>query len=189
VGLAAAVLAACLFAGVVVAQAAGVDVLGSIAHWTEDVFGFGKLPNENFAPSQDNFSSEKTDVPEEYHEVQAALSERGLPFYFLKAPSGFEVVEESLHTNPVTNFITFSVTYLRGDDYIGFDIMQNDGLSTLIYEKDDGDVEIYEQDGMIHYIFTNNGSTTAAWLADNVEYCISTNSSFLDMKELIRAVY
>jgi hypothetical protein len=139
VGLAAVIMVACLLAGVVVAQAAGVDVLGSIAHWTESVFGFGTLSSGNIStnpsPTQNDFSGKKMDVPEEYDEVQVALSEQGLPFYFLKVPSEFEVIEKSLHTNPVTNFVTFSVTYLYGDDCIGFDIIQNDGLSTLIYEK------------------------------------------------------
>jgi hypothetical protein len=56
-------------------------------------------------------------------------------------------------------------------------------------KKDTGDVEIYEYDGIIHYIFTNNGSTMAAWLVDNMEYCISINSSFFDMEKLIQSVY
>ena len=41
--LVAAVLVACLFSGMVVAQASGVDVFGAIARWTADAFSFGDV--------------------------------------------------------------------------------------------------------------------------------------------------
>ena len=45
-GLVAAIIVFCLFSCMIVAQAAGVDVFGAIARWTDDVFGFGSLNME-----------------------------------------------------------------------------------------------------------------------------------------------
>jgi hypothetical protein len=185
-------MVACLLAGVVVAQAAGVDVLGSIAHWTEGVFGFGTLPSENTStnpsPSQNNVSVEDVDIPEEYNEIHELLSERGLKFYFPQIPAEFEPLESSIYIRPDTNCVDFGIGYLRGDDCIGFYLVQNDGSPSTVYEKDDGPVEEYRNNDIIYYIFTNVTNVTTVWMVDNVEYCITTNSTSVDIKELIHSV-
>ena len=47
VGLAAALLTACLFGAMVAAQAAGIDVFGAVARWTEEAFSFGNIPPQS----------------------------------------------------------------------------------------------------------------------------------------------
>jgi len=46
VGLVAALTAICLMGGMVVAQAAGVDVFGAIARWTDEVFSLGAIRSD-----------------------------------------------------------------------------------------------------------------------------------------------
>ena len=46
VGLVAALTVACLFGSMVAAQAAGVDVFGALARWTEGAFSFGPIQSE-----------------------------------------------------------------------------------------------------------------------------------------------
>ena len=47
VGLAAALLTACLFGAMVAAQAAGIGVFGAVARWTEEAFSFGNIPPQS----------------------------------------------------------------------------------------------------------------------------------------------
>jgi hypothetical protein len=177
VSLAAALLSACLCAGVVVAQAAGVDVLDAVARWTGDHLSFGTI------------SSETSEVPEEYQEIQEVLSERGLPFCYPEIPSDFELFEVDLFVDSDTDYLTYGTCYLCGDDFIGYDVTYNDGPPNTKYEKDDGPVEVYEYHNTIHYIFTNNRCKVAAWLVGSMEYAIFTNSDAVDIKELVRSIY
>ena len=189
VGLVAAITVACLFGGMVVAQASGLDVFGAMARWTESVFSFGTLPNGNMSNDPSNVHNGRADIPEEYRDLQIALDERGLPLCFPKVPTEFDVQEPFLYIDPDTGCVGFNIAYMQGDDCVGFDITQNDSTPSTIYEKDDGAVEMYEYHGITHYIFSNMGNTTAAWIIGNMEYCITTNSSSVDIKELIQFVY
>lgn len=198
VAVAAALLVGCLFGSAVVAQAAGVDVFGAVARWTEDVFSFGAFPDEapittksSDAAEQENHNAPQSyaEIPAEYQEAQAAFAERGLPFYYPKAPNGFELTEVQLHVFPSTNYVIFSIGFKNGDDTIGFDATQTNGFPSSVYEKNDDAVEQYLYNGITHYIFTNAQNCTAAWMIDNVEYTITSNSNTIDIRELIQSIY
>ena len=66
--LVAAVLVACLFSGMVVAQASGLDVFGAIARWTADAFSFGDASTlaTSGAEAQFHYTEPDKPVPEEY---------------------------------------------------------------------------------------------------------------------------
>lgn len=198
VSLVAALTAICLFGSMVAAQAAGVDVFKAIARWTDSVFSFGTLPDELTQDPASTSSSDAaaqssltdgTNVPEEYQEVQAELAERGLPLYFPKIPDGFVPQEPFLYINPVDSCISFTATYMNGDNCILFNMDQQVGRSTAIYEKDDGAVEEYVYHGVTHYIFSNTANVTAAWRIDDMEYSIILNSTSVDLTELIQSLY
>lgn len=194
VGLAAAIVVVCLFGSMVVAQAAGLDVFGAIARWTDSVFSFGIIPDEGDASNsaydldagtQTGVQGGTLVVPAEYEELQEALEERNLPLYVPKIPDGFEVADSALYVDPSTQNIDFSICYIQDSDYIGFTLIQNDGISHRLYEKDDGDAELFERNGVFYYIFSNEGPLSVVWSSGVLEYCISTNSTTVDVRELI----
>lgn len=196
--LVAVITAACLLGGMVAAQAVGVDVFGAIARWTDSIFTFGEFHSDtasgtysgnNSIGKQQNEHSNDASVPEEYKEVQAEMTQRGLPLYYPKVPKEFEARDHLCYIDPVTDRIEFSVGYLRGTDYIGFDMLQYDATHSTEYEKGSNDVEEYVYNDIIHYIFNNNANTTAVWLMGEMEYCITTNSDSVNIKELIQSVY
>lgn len=196
--LVAVITVACLFGGMVAAQAAGVDVFGAIARWTDSVFTFGAVHSKpassaysdnSFNGGEQNDLSNDLPVPEEYRDVQAELTQRGLPLHYPKVPKDFEARDQLCYIDPVTDRIEFSVGYLRGTDYIGFDMLQYDATHSTEYEKDSNDVEEYIYNDIVHYIFSNNSNTTAVWLMGEMEYCITTNSDSVNIKELIQSVY
>lgn len=49
--VAAVIVAVCLLVGVMAAQAAGVDILGTLARWTDSVFTFGEIYEPESDPS------------------------------------------------------------------------------------------------------------------------------------------
>lgn len=202
--LAAAVTAACLVGGAVAAQAAGIDVFGAMARWTEDAFSFGMLPNEYNAMAEDDSEAAQStanqtspdvsyvygEVPEEYQEAQAAFAERGLPFCYMKAPEGFEVCDTLLYVFPHSDMVVFDIMYSKNEHFISFSLAQTDGTSSTIYEKDDTEVETFVYNGIVHYIFHNVTNYTPAWMdSNNIEYSVSTTGSLDELKELIRSIY
>lgn len=196
--LVAVITAACLLGGMVAAQAVGVDVFGAIARWTDSVFTFGEIHGDtasgmysgnNSIEEQQNKRSNDISVPEEYRDFHAELTRRGLPLYYPKVSQEFEAQDPLCYIDPVTDNVEFSVGYLRGTEYIGVDMIQYDARPTTKYEKDSDNVEEYIYNDIVHYIFSNNASTTVAWLMDEMEFYITTNSDSVNIKELIQSVY
>lgn len=193
--LVAALIAACLFGTLVVAQASGIDVLSAIANWTESVFGYGSLQSDNALNTPSNVThtaagsiQKDPGVPEEYKELQLALAERNIPLRVPKIPDEFDVEDSQLYIDPVTGNIEFSIAYVQGASNIGVDLLQTN-IPTTIYEKDTADVEEYQYAGITHYIFNNVSNLSAVWRADGIECIITTNLVSLNMKELIQSMY
>lgn len=193
-GLAAVLMTACLLGGMVATQAAGLDVFGALARWTEDVFSFGSirtaqnsntLSDQSAGPRQLDVSQQDADIPEEYQELYAELEKRNLPFYCPNIPEGFEVDDLLLYVYPDPGNIEFSILYIRDNDYIGFELVQNVNTPISMYEKDTQNVEIYMDDGVTHYIFDNKSNTLAVWTSGNIEYSLATNLSVDELKEII----
>lgn len=189
VGLVAAITVACLFGSMAIVQASGLDVFGAMARWTESVFSFGTLPGGDVSNNPSDSHNGTADIPEEYKELQAVLEERGLPLYFPKVPAEFEVQEPLFYIDPETGNVEFYLAYMQGTSCISFNIIQNRTTFATIYEKDDSTVEPYEYNGITHYIFSDLENLKAVWTIGNVEYCIFTNSAFIDIKALIQSLY
>ena len=160
-GLVAAVLVVCLFSGMVAAQAAGVDVFGSIARWTGSLFSFGG-PQAGYA------------TPAPSAAPQPELTEEYLESLLTVVPEGFEV-DNTYSSVDASGAGYGSITYLREQDYIIFAIEQfiNDGSG--LYEKDSHEVISLSIGGVEYFIFDNNGITTVAWQIGDLECGIFSN--------------
>ena len=189
--LVAAVLVACLFSGMVVAQASGLDVFGAIARWTADAFSFGDVSTLAASDIEEQLFYTEPDktVPEEYKELQTELKHRGIPLYFPEIPEGFELVDNFLYVSEQDGGLNYSNCYLRESDMIGLAVNQNIETPEKIYEKDDSPVEEYLYNGVMHYLFTNLDNQVAVWIVGDLEYSISTTLSKDELKELVQSVY
>ena len=93
-----AVLLAVLLASA--AQAAGIDVVGTIARWTESVFSFGTVQSGNDSSHYPSKSDQvPADVPEEYQELVTELQKLGIEEYTIPTyiPDGFQVDTPELY--------------------------------------------------------------------------------------------
>ena len=96
-GIVAALLAVLLASA---AQAAGIDVVGTIARWTESVFSFGTVQSGNDSSHYPSKSDQvPADVPEEYQELVTELQKLGIEEYTIPTyiPDGFQVDTPELY--------------------------------------------------------------------------------------------
>lgn len=175
----AAVLAALLL-GSMVAQAAGLDVFGTIAQWTDENFRFVSAGSGDADSSGANQSGQEDAGP--YHSALQAIGMDGLfPTWHLDGftPGALEITE--LH-----NSVSAHVTYFGEDRSYSVVIQhftQPEG-STGTFEKDDTPVEEYDHNGQTFYILSNIDTLTAT--AYDGEYMTMIYGSLT--REEIRAV-
>lgn len=147
-GLAAAVLAACLFAGMIAAQAAGVDVFGAVARWTDSLFRFDAGADETQRP---------LDV------IEAWLPE---------PPEGFSPGEPTVMTDERAGTVYYCLEYSSAEGVLVFDALS--GMNST-YEKDGRPVKTLEVGGVPFYLFTNNGTYAAVWSVGTLEFSLMTD--------------
>ena len=178
--LTAALITVCLLGGMMMVQAAGWDLFGAMARWTEDVFSFGEIS------SQENSAALP---PEEWEEMRTVLEADGQTLNFPQIPDGFELMDFNSYVNSRTDEAEFTIGYQKGDSYIGYRVTRHYESPTSIFEKSETPVEQYESNGIVHYIFSNSMNITAAWVTGTLEYSMWTNDISLDMKALIESMY
>lgn len=195
-GLVAAITIACLFGGMVAAQAVGVDVFGALARWTESAFSFGPIQSgepaqgDSDPAQQADLSNMPAELPAEYQELWSELAVRGISDFMFPTyiPDGFQVEGSDLYISSESDRIDFSVWYVNGDNDISFGVSHG-GNSSTVYEKDNQDVEIYEHGDTIYYIFSNNGRSVATWYANNIEYSLRTSLAESELQTMLDLMY
>ena len=186
-GLVAALLAV-LLAGA--AQAAGIDVVGTIARWTESVFSFGAAQSGSDSSHYPSKSDQvPADVPEEYQELVTELQNRGIEEYTIPSyiPDGFHVEASELYRSE-TNRMEFMVLYANQDETIIFSVLENNG-HTGLYEKDGNDVYIYSMNKNDHYFFTNLEENVVVWIVDSLEYSVWSGLPVSELERMIDSMY
>lgn len=112
---------------------------------------------------------------------------RNVIFHFnlLNIPDGFEVEDSILYIYPETENVEFSISYIRGHDYICFDLIQHIDTPITLYEKNIANVEEYYLNKITFYIFNNSDYTMATWIVDPIEYSLTTNLSIDELKQIL----
>ena len=184
-----AAIAATLLAGMVVAQAAGLDIFGRLARWTDEIFQFAPY-NTGTAATDQNRSGESDEI---HGILQAAVSDCGIsgpavPTHF---PDGYTLLEISHGQNDISQGVFCALSNETGDlltiDFQKYgDISQ---IGSLAIEKDSSPVEEYiSSTGMRTYIMDNLETTVAAWSWG--DWCVTIDGpiSEVDMKTMIESI-
>lgn len=176
--LVAAAAIACMLAVMVTAQAAGVDVFGAMARWTEDVFSFGPVePNSQVSdePARET-AGQKAEPPDTgFASLQEAFDAYGMvevhePTWL---PEGYTLdgVDVLAVDDPFLR--SFSASYTDSRGRVGIGIMSYEGEPATQVQKIDGPVESVEKKGMMFYHIENSVGRTIAWYSDQYEYYLS----------------
>ena len=172
--LVAVITTACLLSCMVVAQAAGVDVFGSIARWTDNLFGFGDVED-----------MEATPVPTESTEITIEYIESLLPV----VPDGFVMEEPVVFEDDISGRIEYWVAYTLEDKYITFNAVEQYDDNISVYQKDGREVTALNINGQEFYVFMNNNCISAAWRVSSIECYISTNLAYDDLVDILYSSY
>jgi hypothetical protein len=194
--LVAAALAACLFGCMIVAQAVGTDVFGTIARWTESTFSFGTVRSESAkdeAPDKGGDIQSGTSAGElEYSSLQEALdanhvTEVTAPTWI---PDGYtlNLVDVTHLDNPEWSLIY--AEYVNGADTLQMTITSYAGEPSAQVEKIDVSPETFEIDGISFYLIRNTENYAVAWCTDHYEYYICGGMNQKDnLKKMAYSIY
>lgn len=171
--LVAAAAIVCMFAIMVTAQAAGVDVFGAMARWTEDVFSFGQIPPDSEV--SDNLNGEAAE--QEFSSLQEAFDAYGMtevhePTWL---PDGYVLGELDVTYLDDPFRRTFAASYTDGEGYVSISVMSYAGEPAAQVQKTDIQPEVITRYGINFYLIENTSSHIVAWYDGNWEYYVSGN--------------
>ena len=157
------------------AQAAGLNVFGNLAQWTDETFSF-ILPK----PKQSEY----------YPAFREALREQGLPEELAPAwyPEEFQtdgpVYEEG---NPFADSVSMFFSNGEGRFFSIFvdRYFSSEDVANWEYQKDSGDVELFTSNGRTFYIMSNLNTITAVWGEGKLVVMIEGFLSVEEMKQII----
>lgn len=174
VAVAAAVAAA--IALMLTVQAAGVDVFGAVAHWTDDVFSFAwvgrgtpERPEWAEALIEQGVDANliPTEIPDGYVAGELAVDDLILWKEFYQPFCSVD-----------NNLFSIRVILYSAPEY----------LQTSAYEKDKSLVEIYEYGQGEIYTFSNIAENKVIYLDDLAEVCVIGSFSLEELKQILESI-
>ena len=187
--LVAVIAIAVVFGGIVVAQAAGVDVFGTIGRWTNNVFHFDLSADET-STSTGIYVGEGIS---EYAALQETLASVGIdenlaPTWF---PVGFNASDPEILTTNINDTVCLELFNEKNGQYISIEIIRyntEQHLQATQFEKDANNVEQYSNEHQTFYILSNADTITATWSNDLIMMQLSGNIPKDDLKKIIDSI-
>lgn len=162
------------FACMVGAQAAGTDVFGALARWTDETFHFLPVPS----PEEDS--------------LKTALRQQGIPEELAPSwlPDGFELDELNVYNNQKGQSVIAG--YVREEDSLiikTYKLYDSQVIGQLRQQTDGEFVEKFFSFGREFYIFSNLDTLTATW-SDGTSLILSIGGkvSEEEIKEIINSI-
>lgn len=177
VGLIAAIVAVCLFSGMIAVQAAGIDVLGAVARWTDNLFSFGDIEDSMAAEHSSESAAAVTDL--EY--IESWIPTLG---------EEFSKSEPMIMEDEQPGTLYYSLTFASEDGTLVFDAFsRGEDSQNSLYEKDGSNVNTIILGKTTFYIFENNGDTIAVWTIKDIEFSLVSSLSTEELEQIIIKSY
>lgn len=171
-GLIAAVAVLLMLGGMITAQAAGIDVFGAFARWTESVFSFGAVRGNGIGDTIDEYSQEPIPGQElEYASLQDALDAYGITEVTAPTwlPEGYMLTGFSITSFEGIGYFTLSASYDNDGSTLGIDILRFSDEPIQQVEKTDTVVESLEINGITFHFIENTDNYTVTWVTEHYE--------------------
>ena len=198
---------------VLIVQAGGTNVLGTMARWTTDKFSFGDnlifeepslLPgsgseddalqaSSSSAPGADEAALPSPTAPEEisYDSLAAALDAFGGVRQVQWIPEGYTFKEATL--SELFGCEDLFAVYTNEEDrllQIHFSRVTPDTAASTIVVKDETPVELYEREGTTYYFVTNGDYRSVNWKSDELTECrISGYLRQDELRQMVDSMY
>lgn len=172
-----------LLAGMMSAQASGIDVFGALAKWTDETFHFA-ASNANNSIYQENIGN-----AEWLNSTLTAysLSTDLVPTWY---PDGYTISGVETHQDGENLQIFYSCEDGEGG-YFSVQILRYEDpaeLSSYTIEKSEEDVETVRCADKEFYILTNEDTLTATWSDGHILESISGNFPKDDLLHIIKSI-
>jgi len=179
---------AAIVAMLVVASSCGVIdyIIHAIAGWTDEVFYYDVTSESN----SENIEPELPEV-ETYASLEEALDAYDIETQYVPKwyPEGFAC--DLVNVSDASDVVKIRADYSCGETYIGLTIRQYKrphALELNALEKNPA-VDIYEYNGIQHYIMKNNATINVTWIAGTEMYTIAGNLPMEEAKRMIDSAY
>ena len=171
---------ALIFTIMIGAQAAGLDVFGNLARWTDEVFHFVSLSSRNVQNSEYQIAFQQT------------LEDYGLPKELAPSwfPEGFHADGPEVWSDDSSQVVQLSLAHEDGRSFfVSVEHYTNEqDIIAAAYQKDTTPVEEYIQNGRRFYILSNINSTSAVWTDGNLVETIMGRLSVEEIKTIIDSI-
>ena len=169
-------------------KAVGADsVMDVFVHLTDSVLQFF-TPGEQPAPTESEYTFQ-TDNPglQQLYDKVAALGITD-PIVPTWLPEGYELAEFKITS--YDNNEKICSTFKKNDEFIVmvFKILADETVQNK-YERQNGQLEIYERGGIGHVLTNNDEKWTATWVRTDVECMITVNIEKDDLRKIIVSIY
>lgn len=181
-GLVAALTVALMLVMMVVAQAAGFDVFGAMARWTDEVFSLGTIRHESGIDTDTRTQRNPTEVPpdkEQPFRIEYTSLQDGLDAYEITEvaaptwlPDRFVFDNAYALSTPYGTLWMLSAGYWDGTAALNIGIEYFDTEPTTQIEKTSAPIETFECNGIEVYLLENTNSNAAAWATEHYAYYI-----------------
>lgn len=183
-----AAIIAAFFGVMVVAQAAGMDVFGTLARWTEETFHFQTGTAQMALPA-----APPEDIQDEYYNtIQAEVEKCGIsrPVVPTQYPIGYTLESHDYSENATGRFVSCLFQNDEGDEFIFViaNYTDNERISSLIFEKDESAVEEYISNVIRFYIMSNRDNVTATSAENGIYLNISGTLTIEELKTMIDSI-
>ncbi len=180
---------AVVFMSMIAAQAAGVDVFGSLARWTEETFRFNGGVKTSAGQATHPQVGDET-----YLAIQAEVEKLGIdiPVVPTSFPDGYKL-QELKSSNPDVKSFESVVCLLENEDgqSLVIDIqkyVEDYAISSIVFEKDGQPVTEYLSNNKMFYIMSDKNNKTAAWSDGHIVVSISGPLSEETIKTIIDSI-
>ena len=183
VGLIAAITITVMLGIMAVAQAAGVDVFGAVARWTDEVFSLGTIRYQSAVDVTNDTAAtvppqapadEKPLINSEYTSIQDALDACGITEVAAPTwiPEGYSFDGVDILYDSDGEFGDLLGGYLNGEHALNIEIGYYEDEPRGQIEKTDVPVETFTLNGITVYLLENINSNAAVWATEHYEYYI-----------------
>lgn len=183
--IAAAIAIVCVTSSLV-AEACGIDVFGTIARWTSEVFHFGQ--NETPYAEVGNYPIEIGET-KEYDTVQDAIDalEIAAPLVPAWIPERYE--RDSVIMQRKMSGISIYSTCKSDGGALKFQYRETSRADQQLIEKDEAMEHSYLAGNIRHYIIVDKAETKIVWANGVFECRISGDITEQEAKEIIKSIY
>ena len=192
--LVAAAAVVLLIGTLVIAQAAGLNVIGRLASWTDSVFQFKNTnPTSELSPTSKTERSSIGGQSTQDAIIPEALCELNMPQELAPTwlPKGYEIVHLEKTDNELEKNVV--VEAKDGEDQtiiiVLVEVRNRILFDDLMFQKAEGETTVYDSRGRRFYLFQNgllqNRNWVAAWYDGSYMVTISGLNSEENLKKMI----